>query len=56
MRKAFQTGEQDSYEVSLDMSRIDPKMGALWFHAELVPIMADEEVFRVMTIRRTLTS
>ena len=55
LKKVYKTGKPDSYEVTLDMSRINPKIGALWFDTKVVPIKTDKEVSGVIMIATDIT-
>jgi PAS domain S-box-containing protein len=55
LKKVYQTGEPDSYEVTLDMSRINPEIGTLWFYTKVVPITTSGEVTAVIMIATNVT-
>ena len=55
LKKVYKTGRPDSYEVTLDMSRINPEMGTMWFRTKVVPIKSDKEVTGVIMIATDIT-
>ena len=55
LKKVFKTGKPDSYEVTLDMSAINPKIGTLWFNTKVVPIKTDKGVSDVIMIATDIT-
>jgi len=55
LKNVYKTGNPDSYEVTLDMSRINPKIGTLWFNTKVVPIKTDKEVAGVIMIATDIT-
>jgi PAS domain S-box-containing protein len=55
LKKVYKTGKPDSYEVVLDMSAINPKIGTLWFNTKVVPIKTDEEISGVIMVATNIT-
>jgi PAS domain S-box-containing protein len=55
LKKVYKTGEPDSYEVTLDMSTINPELGTLWFSTKLVPIKNDKEITGIIMIATDIT-
>ena len=55
LKKVYETGQPDTYKVSLNMANINPKLGVLWFRTKVVPIKTDEEVSSVILISTDIT-
>jgi len=55
LERVYKTAKPDSYEVTLDMSRINPEIGTLWFRTKVVPITTNEEVSAVIMIATDIT-
>jgi PAS domain S-box-containing protein len=55
LERVYKTGRPDSYEVTLDMSRINPEMGTMWFRTKVIPIKSDKEVTGVIMIATDIT-
>ncbi len=55
LKRVYKTGEPDSYEITLDMSNINPEIGTLWFNTKVVPIIIDKEVTDVIMIATNIT-
>ena len=55
LKKVYKTGKPDSYEVTLDMSVINPEIGTMWFNTKLVPIKTDKEVSGVIMVASNIT-
>ena len=55
LEKVYKTGKQDSYEVALDMMKINPELGTLYFRTKVIPIKTDKEVSDVIMIASDIT-
>ena len=55
LKKVFETGKPDSYEVALDMSAISPEIGTLWYRTKVIPIKSGGEVSDVIMIASNIT-
>jgi PAS domain S-box-containing protein len=55
LERVYETGVPDSYEVSLDMSAINPEMDVLWFRTKVIPIKSVEEITGVIMIATDIT-
>jgi len=55
LKKVYQTGKPHGYEVALDMQRIDPKIGTLWYSTKAVPIKQDRKTVGVIMVSTNIT-
>ncbi len=55
LERVYKTGEPDSYEITLDMSMINPEVGTLWFRTKIVPIKSHKEIAGVIMIATDIT-
>ncbi len=55
LNKVHKTGKPDSYEVTLDMTKINPELGTLWFRTKVVPIKAEKGVSGVIMLATNIT-
>lgn len=55
LKKVYETGQPDTYEVSLNMTNINPKLGILWFRTKVIPIKTDKEISGVIMLATDIT-
>ena len=55
LKKVYQTGKPDRYEVALNMQAIDPKIGTLWYSTNIVPIKQDQKTVSVIMVSTNIT-
>ncbi|TET43678.1 PAS domain S-box protein, partial [Candidatus Aerophobetes bacterium] len=55
LKKVYQTGKPDRYEVALNMQAIDPKIGTLWYSTNVVPIKQDQKTVSVIMVSTNIT-
>jgi len=55
LKRVYKKREPDSYEVALDMSKIDPEIGTLWFRTKVVPIKTDKQVVGTIMVATDIT-
>jgi PAS domain S-box-containing protein len=55
LKRVYETGVPDSYEVSLDMSVINPEMDVLWFRTKVIPMKSVEEITGVIMVATDIT-
>jgi len=56
LRKVYKTGKSSSYEVTLDMQKINPEIGTLWFSTKVVPLKQDRKVVGVIMLSTNITA
>ncbi len=55
LKKVYTTGNTESYEIPLDMLKINTQIDTLWFNTKAVPIKTDKEVSAVILIATEIT-
>ena len=53
--KVYETGKPQSYIVPLNMERIDPQLGTLWYSSKIVPIKTGKEITGIIMIATDIT-
>ena len=56
LRKVYKTGKSSSYEITLDMQKINPEIGTLWFSTKVVPLKQDGKIAGVIMVSTNVTA